>query len=227
MLPRWADAATAQHIPFVLMPNTSLADLRRTATLTAEVLGGDAIRIAADFDALFAANIRRVTERIADLPAARRPKVLHTASAGVLAIDGRDTVVDDWIRIAGGVNAAEIPGNGRPVTLEQVVAWDPDVIIVGSAPNPENRDAILHDPRWRQVAAVRNGRVYANPSGAYLWDRHSSEAALQVLWAAKTLHPELFADIDVAAETRRFYDRFFHRRLTDPEVRSILEATPP
>lgn len=226
-LPKWADAVTARGIPFVLMPNTSLAGLQTTVKLTGEVLGSEEARVASDFNAFFAANIRRVLAKTANLPAASRPRVLHTATAGIVAIDGRDTVIDDWIRIAGGVNAADVAGNGRPVTLEQIVAWNPDVIIVGSAPNPANRQAILDDPRWRQIEAVKRGRVYANPSGAYLWDRHSAEAALQVLWAAKTLHPALFADVDIGRETRAFYARFFHRRLTDAELRSILDATPP
>jgi iron complex transport system substrate-binding protein len=226
-LPAWADAAEANRIPFVLMPNTSLAGLMQAVRLTGEVLGPPEARAAAAFIETFERNIRRVRARTDSLPASSRPKVLHTASAGVLAIDGRGTVIDDWIRIAGGVNAATVTGNARPVTLEQVVAWNPDVIIVGSAPNPKNRAQILADPRWQQIEAVKRGRVYANPSGAYLWDRHSAESALQVLWAAKMLHPDLFAEIDIERETREFYARFFHYRLTDRELESILTATPP
>jgi iron complex transport system substrate-binding protein len=101
------------------------------------------------------------------------------------------------------------------------------VIIVGTAPNDENRRAILDDPRWREVKAVKAGRVYVNPTGAYLWDRHSAEAALQVLWAAKILHPARFADIDIHRETREFYRRFFRHALTEAELASILNATPP
>ncbi|HEV7632656.1 MAG TPA: ABC transporter substrate-binding protein [Steroidobacteraceae bacterium] len=225
--PRWATAVGARGIPIVLMPNTSLQGLQVTARLTGEVLGEAETRVAADFVRYFQRNIERVEARTRGLAASQRPRVLHTASAGVLSVDGRGTVIDDWIRIAGGVNVAQVEGNGRPVTLEQVVAWNPDFIIVGSAPNPQSRDAILHDPRWGQIEAVKRGRVLVNPSGAYLWDRHSAEAALQVLWAAKTLHPELFADIDVARETREFYARFFHYALTDAELASILNATPP
>ena len=83
------------------------------------------------------------------------------------------------------------------------------------------------DPRWQQIKAVREGRVFVNPSGAYLWDRHSAEAALQVLWVAKLLHPAQFADLDVNQETKRFYARFFHHVLTDSELSSIMNATEP
>ncbi len=225
--PRWLADVDAYHVPVVLMPNTSLEALKTTARMTGEVLGGSEARTAGEFVRYLDHNIQRVLAVTARLAPAERPKVLHSATAGVLAVDGRGTLIDDWIRIAGGRNAAEVSGNARPVTLEQVAAWNPDVIIVGTAPNRQNREAILDDPRWRAVKAVREGRVYANPSGAYLWDRHSVEAALQVLWAAKLLHPAQFAEIDVRAETRDFYRRFFHRDLDEAELDSLLNATPP
>ncbi|HEY3850615.1 MAG TPA: ABC transporter substrate-binding protein [Steroidobacteraceae bacterium] len=226
-LPKWAGTVDAYHIPYVLMPNTSLAGLEATARITGQVLGERESRIAEDYIRYFDANIRRVQAVTGSLPDAERPKVLHTSSAGVLTVDGRKTVIDDWIRVAGGINAADVVGNGRPVTMEQIAAWNPDVIIVGTAPNGRNRQAILDDPRWRDIAAVKNGKVFVNPSGAYLWDRHSAEAALQVLWAAKTLHPDRFGDLDIEEETKAFYARYFHHTLTDSEFRSIIDATPP
>jgi iron complex transport system substrate-binding protein len=209
------------------MPNRSLAELKTTVRMTGEVLGESESRIAAEYLRYFDDNIRRVTRVTSKLGALERPKVLHTASAGVLTVDGRQSVIDDWINIAGGINAADVVGVGRPVTMEQVAAWNPDVIIVGTAPNQQNRQSILDDPRWRQIKAVKDGRVFVNPSGVYLWDRHSAEAALQVLWAAKTLHPAEFADLDVDQETRKFYEKYFHHALSDAELNSILQATPP
>ncbi len=226
-LPRWAEAVSAYHVPIVLMPNRSLAELQTTVRMTGEVLGESESRTAAEYVRYFDDNIRRVTSVTDKLSPFERPKVLHTASAGVLTVDGRQSVIDDWITIAGGINAADVVGVGRPVTMEQVAAWNPDVIIVGTAPNQQNRQGILDDPRWRQIKAVKEGRVFANPSGVYLWDRHGAEAALQVLWAAKTLHPARFADLDVVRETRNFYEKYFHYTLSDDELNSILHAAAP
>jgi iron complex transport system substrate-binding protein len=225
--PKWAGTVDAYHIPYVLMPNTSLKGLETTARITGQVLGERESRIAEEYIRYFDANIRRIEAVTGGLSDAERPKVLHTSSAGILTIDGRQTVIDDWIRVAGGINAADVVGNGRPVTMEQIAAWNPDVIIVGSAPNGRNRQAILDDPRWRDIEAVKTGKVFVNPSGAYLWDRHSAEAALQVLWAAKTLHPDRFADLDIEKETKAFYAKYFHYTLTDSEFRSIIDATAP
>ncbi len=226
-LPKWLDAMQAYHIPVVLMSNESLKDLRTTVRTTGEVLGEHESEIAQQYLRYFDDNVRRVTRITDKLPESARPKVLHTATAGILTVDGRESVIDDWIRIAGGVNAADVVGLARPVTMEQVAAWNPDVIIVGTAPNEQNRQAILDDPRWSQIKAVRDGKVLINPSGAYLWDRHSAEAALQVLWAAKQLHPAQFSDIDMSRETKLFYARFFHYNLTDADLTSIMNATAP
>jgi iron complex transport system substrate-binding protein len=226
-LPKWFDAVDAYHIPVVLMPNTSLEALRITALLTGEVLGPNEFKRAREYVSYFEDNIRRVLLVTGKLPVADRPKVLHTASASVLAIDGIRTVIDDWIKIAGGTNVATVVGNGRAITMEQVAAWNPDIIIVGTAPNQQNRQVILDDPRWREIRAVKDGKVLVNPTGAYLWDRHSAEAALQVLWAAKRLHPDKFAGLDMSQETKLFYARFFHYELTDAEVASILNSTEP
>ncbi len=226
-LPAWMGAVSAYQVPIVMMPNRSLAELKITVRMTGEVLGESESRVAAEYLRYFDDNVRRITAVTGKLRPLQRPKVLHTASAGVLTVDGRQSVIDDWIAIAGGINAADVVGLGRPVTMEQVAAWNPDVIIVGTAPNQQNRRSILDDPRWRQIKAVKDGKVFVNPSGAYLWDRHGAEEALQVLWAAKTLHPAEFADLDIGRETRNFYERFFHYELSDDELNSILNAAPP
>jgi iron complex transport system substrate-binding protein len=214
-------------VPIVLMPNSSLEGLETTARITGQVLGEREAKVAEDYVRYLDGNIRRVRSVTGRLPANERPTVLHTASAGVLTVDGRDSVIDDWITIAGGRNAADVVGLGRPVSLEQIAAWDPDVIIIGTAPNQQSRQAILDDPRWREIKAVKTGKVFVNPTGAYLWDRHSAEAALQVLWAAKLLHPELFPDLDIKRETLDFYAKYFHHALTDDEYASIIDATAP
>jgi iron complex transport system substrate-binding protein len=225
--PRWKATADAYGIPVFMMPNTSLADLKTTARMTGEVLGPRESARAAEWIRYFDDNIRRVTAVTSRIPPSQRPRVLHTATGTVLTIDGVKTVIDDWITVAGGVNAASVSGNARPVSMEQIAAWDPDVIIVGTAPNEENRRTILGDPRWRQLKAVRTGRVYVNPAGVYLWDRHSAEAALQVLWAARTLHPDRFPDLDVKKETGAFYAKFFNHTLTNAEYDTLMRATAP
>ena len=67
------------------------------------------------------------------IPAAQRPSVLHIYSLNPLVVDGTNSIIDAWITAAGGRNAAQISGNARPVSTEQVAQWNPDVIILASS----------------------------------------------------------------------------------------------
>ena len=222
-----ADSLRRVGIPTLQVMFTGGASLMRCLAVTADALNNDRARTtAARYDTYLTstiASLRAVTDRIAP---ASRPRVLHIMSLSPLRVDGAGTVIDDWINIAGGRNAAVgLVGNMKPVSLEQVVAWNPDVIILGGEAG--SFDAASAGPLWRTVKAVQDGRVYRNPAGVYEWDRYGAEYALQLQWAAKTLHPDLFAGADLVAVTRAFYRDFFSYPLTADEAQRILAAQPP
>nr|WP_314399488.1 hypothetical protein [uncultured Campylobacter sp.] len=77
------------------------------------------------------------------------------------------------------------------------------------------------------LKAIRNKQIYANPNGIFSWDRYGDEGALQILWAAKTIHPEIFGDIDLRAETKKFYKKFFDFGLGDEQFELILKGLDP
>lgn len=211
-------------------------ELRQSIRLAASLYGGPAKDRAADYLAYFDAKYRLIKTRLARLPAAQRPSVVHIAEYPPLLIDGRASLIDEWIRLAGGTNAAhDIKGNHASITMEQLLRWNPDVVIIeapggdrGLAAGPGRSvvAALSRQPGWSDLKAVRTGRVYLNPQGMYPWERYGPEEALQIQWAAKTLHPDLFRDIDMRAEARSFYLRFFHHSLTDAELDRIFQLRP-
>ena len=201
--------------------------LRNDVKVTAQVLGSDAEDLAKEWQDYLDANIKLVEERMAGINDADRVKVLHIASSDSFTkVDGRKCIVDEWIKLAGGVNALESEGNLIEVTMEEIVAADPEVIImgVGAASAVEQLKA---DEAWSGITAVKNGAVYANPNGVFSWDRYSGEEALQVLWAAKKFNPDKFEDIDIEQETKDFYMQFYGYSLTDDEVSRILNGENP
>lgn len=118
----------------------------------------------------------------------------------------------------------DIDRNFLDVTMEQVIAWDPEVILVGGLTPP---DIIRNDPRWKTIRAVRNNRVYTCPEGVFIWGHGSSEGHLFVLWLAGLLHPDRFRSFDLIGETRDYFARFYHYPLTENEARRILQRLPP
>ena len=70
--------------------------------------------------------------------------------------------------------------------------WDPEVIIVNEA---GVADYIMTNKQWSSLSAVKKNKVYQMPIGISRWGTHSLEP-LAILWTARTLYPDLFADID-------------------------------
>lgn len=227
-MPPWIDKAAAANIPVVMMPATTFKDIMTTIRMTGEILGPSAEAIAADWLKYYNRNIIRIRAVTESIPREQRLRVLHTLRPNILSVDGVGGLVNDWINNSGGINVAvEMKGNAGTATMEQILKWNPDVIICGTEPNVENVQKIMTDPQWSSLKAVKDKKVYCNPTGVYLWDRHSAEGALQILWAAKILYPDKFRDVDVKAETKSFFARFFHYNLTDNDFDSIMNAKAP
>lgn len=212
-------------IPVVYFNYGTPAELQQAALLLGRLLGDAAYARAEAFVADYQRQLDRVAAALADLPAAGRPGVYY-ASIGLLHTEGSDSMVDAWVRLAGGRNLAAAAGLQRDVRihLEDLLAWNPDIIITQTA---ALQQSLLADGRLQGIKAVREGRVIANPASINAWCTRAAEAALQVPWAAQVFHPERFAGLDLAAETRRFHQDYYGLQLTDEEVARILRGQPP
>ena len=78
---------------------------------------------------------------------------------------------------------------------------------------------------WSEVDAVKNGKVYKMPLGMYRSYTCGVDTPVTLLWMAKTVYPELFADIDITAETRAYYREVFGIELTDDQANGIFDPS--
>jgi iron complex transport system substrate-binding protein len=209
-------------VPIIVLRTAEFNDLKGYVSLTAKILGTeDAKNRAEKYCNYFDENINMVTAATADIPREKRVKVYYAAS-GPLNTEGNNTMVKEWMEIGGGINVAAeggVEGGFKDVSIEDVVTWNPDIIIVRDAPF---KDAILNDKRWQETNAVKTGRVYISPKGVYTWCVRAPEEALNVLWVAKTFYPDRFSNLDIEKETKYFYETFFGYKLSDDEVDLIL-----
>lgn len=212
-------------IPVIQVHLRTSEEMKQAVRLVGQTLGPEEQKAAEAFCADYDATLERLRSRIATLPPERRLKVYRAGGLKGLTTEGASTITSSWIETAGGVNVAAeggVKGIGGNVSLEEIIRWDPDVIItIGAAA----KKAVMTGEGWQSINAVKNGRVYANPSGVYEWSVRSAETALQTLWAAKVIHPELFADIDMPAEVRKFYKTCYRCDLSDAEISEILNPT--
>jgi iron complex transport system substrate-binding protein len=212
------------EIPSVIVDFNSIQTQQQAIRIIAKAIGETAR--AERFIAYYNACIRRVREVTRQIPENRLPRVYYSVNEPL-----RTTLVHgltgDWLRLTGCIDVAGARGQrlmeGKNYTsLEQVLLWNPDVIL---ANEPASAETIRHDNKWSTLRPVRDGKVYCMPIGISRWGHPGSmETPLAILWTAKKLHPKLFSNIDMRAETRSFYRTFFNYTLSDQEIERILTA---
>ena len=224
-----AEAVRQAGLTAVRVGFSDMNGLMQTVNLTAEVLGTQgAYERAQKYNAYMQKNLKLIEERLKDLPDSERPKVMHIGSGTkVQNVSGSGIVIDEWIKIAGGQNVAADLKGMKDVSMEQITAYAPEVIIIGGDASAKGVQTIKSDAAWKDVPAVKNDKVIRNPYGTFNWDRYSTEEALQVLWAAKTLHPQKFTDVDMVKETQEFYSTFFGYSLSADDAQRILAGEAP
>jgi iron complex transport system substrate-binding protein len=222
----------AVGLPAVDMYFPNLSQLTQSITLAGQVYGGDAAKIAQQYNNYFDGNVELIQSRLANLPDSQRPTVLHIRNFPPLTINSGTSIVGQWIKLAGGTDVAS-GVNGTTITAEQVLKWNPDILIIqapggdqGKAAN--SAESVLKSlsaaiPGWDNLKAVKNHQVFFNPQGLYPWEQYGPEEALQILWAAKTLHLYLFKDVDMRTEAHDFYKTFFRYNVSDVELNQIFQ----
>ncbi len=222
------DAARNAGLKAVKVNFQNFDQMRDTIKLTAQVIGPDAEKKADEYLKYLDGNINYVAERIKNVPKENRPKVLHIVDGSdLLKVDGKKSMIDEWINLAGGVNALDAEGNMITVTQEDIVKANPDIIIIGGSAARKGIETMENDPTWSSLDAVKNKRVYCNPVGTFNWDRYSAEEALQILWAAKTIYPDLFKDLDLVKKTQEYYKEFFNYDLSADDAQRIIDGLDP
>ncbi len=118
----------------------------------------------------------------------------------------------------------ELSGQGyTPVSIEQIITWNPDVILVCGS-DADDYDQIMDpDGIWTDITAVQNGEVYVNPVLPFNWvDRPPNVMrVLGVYWFANEVYPD-YVDYDINEVTKDFFSTFFNNDLTDEQVENLL-----
>ncbi|MDR1965292.1 MAG: ABC transporter substrate-binding protein [Synergistaceae bacterium] len=194
--------------------------------LIADSIGTDAVHERARmWNDYFDGKVSLIRDKTKGLPESERKKVYYGCSDDGLECFSKNSYPQFIVELAGGIFVARETSEevNTTVTLEQIIEWDPDVVIMGRT---DSTDGVMKDDRWSEVSAVKNGLVLLPPNGVMFWD-YSSECVLLMQFVAKTLYPDLFGDIDLVRETKEYYKTFYGYDLSDENARNILSHLPP
>jgi iron complex transport system substrate-binding protein len=165
-------------------------------------------------------TVKTIAGRIADIPQDKRPRVYYARGPrGLVTGLGHSINVETIEMLAQNVAGGQLGGLAN-VSIEQVLLWNPDVIVTID----QDFAATVHgDPAWASVSAVKNGRVHLSPKMPFGWVDFppSVNRLIGLWWLAKILYPAKFPE-DLAKLTRDFYTMFYHRTPSDEQIAHVL-----
>jgi iron complex transport system substrate-binding protein len=145
---------------------------------------------------------------------------------------GLDTEPDgskhiETLSLVRGINVAKVALKGgmgmSPVSQEQILFWNPEVILAWGEEQGGYYKGILSDSTWQGIKAVQQKRVYQIPNAPFNWlDRPPSiNRMIGLKWLGNLLYPDVF-DYNMVVEVKEFYAKFYHYHLSDEEAQNLL-----
>ncbi|MDR2394116.1 MAG: ABC transporter substrate-binding protein [Treponema sp.] len=187
--------------------------------------GGDKSRMDAIIEAGKAAQ-----DMIADrLAAAVSPNpsaiFIFSSSGNNLEIAGGNFFSEYWLKNSGAEDPAATEFQGRKmVNMEQIYAWNPDIIYITNFTPIQPEDIYENTAAgqdWSSLKAVQNKRVFKVPLGIYRWFPPSGDTPLMLQWLAQKNHPDIFT-YSIEEKIKDYYKQQYAYELSDDEVHFIL-----
>jgi iron complex transport system substrate-binding protein len=216
-------------VPYLLLDG-SLRAIPQTYRLLRQLLGDRALQGRGSRAEELAADAERLLQQVGAAVARRggghAVRVYYGRGADGLAAVRAGTISAEALAFIGATNVVDI-ANGPPfprVTIEQIAAWNPDVVIFAQ----HEAFAAAGDPAWQRVAAVREHRVYAAPAlpFGFVEEPPSVNRLIGLPWLGAVLYPDVF-DRDPRARIGAFYTLFYRRAPSEADLTTLLRDALP
>lgn len=205
-------------VPYVLIDG-AFARSAKTLRETGDILGvSDRAGKLADYAET---KLKTLNDGLASVPEAARPKVYYGRGPEGLETGLSGSINVEILNAVGATNVAAAAGKGglTQVSLEQVLAWKPDVVLAAS---PKFASAVKSDPLWADLDALKNGKVYVTPSMPFGWfdSPPGINRLIGVTWLENLFYPDVFK-VDLNSEVRDFFKLFYQVDLTDEQIAQL------
>jgi iron complex transport system substrate-binding protein len=165
-----------------------------------------------------------INARVAKIPAGRRPRVYYGRGPQGLTTGLAGSINVEWIEQLGAVNVAAEMGRGGlvQVSVEQVLRWNPDLVVTI---DPNFYAVAPSHPLWRELPAVKAGRLHLAPSVPFGWIDFppSINRLIGLRWLARVLYPQSFPE-DLRPIVRDFYTRCYHQAPSEAQLDQLLRT---
>ncbi|MGO3892512.1 MAG: iron ABC transporter substrate-binding protein [Paenalcaligenes sp.] len=207
------NVARQTGIPYVLLDGT-LVDSPRQLQYVGELLQVQ------DRAEMLAAHATEILAQTADAVAQQQPSVYLARGLDGLETGLAGSIHAEVIGHVGARNVAAAAGTGglAKVSMEQLLAWDPDFIFAQDA---TFFDMATRSSLWRSLRAVREGRLLLVPALPFGWIDvpPGINRLLGLLWVKATIEQD---QLWLPDRVREFFLRFYQRLLSLEEIQSLL-----
>ncbi|MEA2794280.1 MAG: iron complex transport system substrate-binding protein [Bradyrhizobium sp.] len=165
-------------------------------------------------------TLKTITGRVEPIATSERPRVYYARGPRGLATGLGGSINVETIELISRNVAGETQGGLANVSIEQILVWNPDVIVTI---DQEFAATVRSDPSWASVKAVRDNRVHLSPKMPFGWVDFppSVNRLIGLWWLAKILYPARFPE-DLRALTLDFYSRFYHVAPSSDQIDHVL-----
>ena len=204
-------------IPYALLGGRFLS-LSTAYQTIGKLIGREAA--GADFADYCTMTLSVITNRIAAVPAEKRLRVYYARGPRGLTTGLGGSINVETIELVARNVAGESKGGLVNVSIEQVLLWNPDVIVTI---DQDFAASVRNDPSWYALKAVRDNRVHLSPKLPFGWVDFppSANRLIGLWWLGKILYPDLFKE-DMRELTRDFYSKFYHVTPNDAQIARVL-----
>ncbi|MDL1967941.1 MAG: adenosylcobinamide amidohydrolase [Deltaproteobacteria bacterium] len=163
-------------------------------------------------------ELQIVAGKVERIPESKRKRVVRLMGRDPVMTPGDDSFQNEYIRIAGGIPPKlDKNGNIVPVTREEWMRFNPQVIY-GCGGDRETAEKFLDQPGWKDVDAVKNGKIFYFPCD--LTCRASTSAGCFVSWLFARIYENEFS----RKEVQIFKDHIVKSRHIDIDLDYIEDA---
>lgn len=193
-------------------------ELLQTMNFLAIALGDDAVDTAEKYEAFYRGIMADVAEKSRDISDESKPKVAYIRGNG--AVCGVNSMPQNWITAAGGINIGEMAGiqaYAAEMTAEEFLNYNPEIIFCES---PSSLEFLAKD-EYKNVQAVLDEKVYVVPRGLSASGLANAENLLVWQWAANIIQPEIYS-YDAEQTVLDFFKTYYNYELSEVQLELVM-----
>ena len=191
-------------------------ELKAAVTLLGEVL--EIPDRAAEYCQYFDDTLKKAQGLVASLDEKDKRKAIY---GDIVNMSNPHKISEWWIEQGGGISVTKEAHTDESLsyTLEDLLAWNPDVIFVTA----NQAEEIKANANLASIPAVKNDAIYLVPCVGHTWGNRSTEQPLVILWTISKLYPEMYSADALKADVKEFYSKFFSYELSDEQLGKIVK----